>query len=275
MTASFLWGSSFTAIKIATEVLDSFSYMWLRASISLLLLLPFTLHEILRRRRAALIDARRGCLTGIFYGLTLWLQGWGTSMSTASKASFITGLHAVVVHLYASLIERRYSPWLALSLVLAIAGLYALTNPEATGLGLGDVLLIASCFTLAIQVVLVSRFSDSNPITFVFFEMLPATFFVIPDVLTGGVESMDLRTFAALLYLAAVCGNLGFALQLLGQRYVDPATATIIYQTIPIFGALTAFVVLGERMSVMQMIGAAMIFAAMILAVIEPRKVLS
>lgn len=265
--ASALWGSSFPVIKLALKYVDVYTYLWLRSAIALSILLPFALRLLSRDRALFLNSAKGGTLTGIAYLAGLGLQGLGISMTTASKAAFITGFSTVFVHLYTSLKHRHYRLDLLLSLVLAFVGLYLMTRPSG-GMNLGDMIILASAGAWAAQVILVSRYSSSSePFTFVLFETAPTTLFVIPSTYLG-LDLHAIRPIAALsiLYLALTCSVLAFSLQVVGQRSVDPATAVIIYQTEPVFASIVAWLLLGECMEPLEVVGAALILIATLIA---------
>ncbi len=269
LLATLLWGSTFPVIKIVVSI-GSFTYVWIRSLIAVVCLLPYVLVKVLRHGLGS--DYRKaavgGLTTGTAYALGLWLQGWGTGLTSASNSAFITGLNVVFVHLYVALVERRYSLKLGLELLLAIAGLYLLTLPTG-GLDLGDLLVLLSAIAWAAQVILVSKYGGFDPLYFTFFEILPAVLFVFPSMITGGFLHVSLRSFLGLLYLGTVCTVGAFSLQAYGQRYVPPEVAALIYLLEPVFAAVFAWAMLGEVMTSLQIAGAVLIFLAMIIATRE------
>jgi len=113
------------------------------------------------------IGVKGGLLANIFYVLDLWLQGLGTRYTTASNSAFITGLSIVFVHLYSYFILRRYNLKPILSLTLALSGLYLSTMPSS-GLSIGDIFVLMGSLMWASQIIIIDRFSMSNPLIFTF-----------------------------------------------------------------------------------------------------------
>jgi drug/metabolite transporter (DMT)-like permease len=270
LIATVLWGSTFPVIKLVVTDIGSFAYVWIRGLIAVLCLLPYVVFRLVKQSynpvyRRVIIG---GLLTGVAYALGLWLQGWGTGLTTASNSAFITGLNVVFVHLYVALVERRYSLRLGLELLLAVLGLYLLTMPTG-GFNIGDFLVLLGAVAWAAQVILVSKYGGADPLAFTFFEILPSVLFVLPDVLYSGLPRISIRSLLGLAYLGTVCTVGAFSLQAYGQKYVLPEIAALIYLLEPVFAAVFAWAMLGEVMTLTQIIGASLMFTAMVIATRE------
>lgn len=270
LLTTLLWGSSFPAIKVVMASLDEFTYTWLRGAIALTAMAPIVIYYHLRDglRKSEVVG---GLITGIAYTLGLWLQGWGTKYTTASNSAFITGLNVVFVHTYDAVIGRSYPPKAAASLIISITGLYVLTRPGG-GIGLGELLVLASAFFWAAQVILVDKFSRSNPITFTFYEITPSFAFIPIATLTERVNQEPIiSTIPILLYLGIACTVLAFMSQVYGQRWLRPYEAALIILLEPIFASIFAAVTLKETFDPQWMVGATLIIAGMIIAIL-PKK---
>ncbi len=268
LVTTLLWGSSFTAIKLVVGLVNEYRYVWVRAVIALLGLLPLLVYETVRGSRERLLYSLKGGIAaGVAYTLGMWLQGWGTAYTTASNSAFITGLNTVFVHVYQGLIASRYS-WLhGMSLGLAVVGLYLLTAPQG-GLGIGETLVLLGAIAWAAQVIIVDKYSGSSPPVFTFAEAAVAVSMIIPDaVVYGDPFSIPIEALPLLAYLGIVCTDAAFALQVYGQRGVDPAAAAIIFLLEPVFAHVIARFLLGEEYGFVEVFGAGLIVAAAALAV--------
>jgi drug/metabolite transporter (DMT)-like permease len=261
---SVLWGTSFPVIKTVMYYVNEYTYTWVRSLIAILGLTPYLLYTYYRGR-FSVSTAKGGLLAGIAYALGLWLQGWGTKYTTASNSAFITGLNIIYVHIYSATVMRRYSIKLFLALILSISGLYLLTTPT-TGFNLGDLLVLAGSFMWALQIILVDRYSGGDPLIFTLFEMVPALTFLIPDVVFYSTISVSVNVLLMITYLAFVCSNTAFALQVFGQRYVSPAVTAIVFLLEPIVAAILSYVLLGEVFTSIKVLGASLILTAMFLS---------
>lgn len=264
VATTMLWGTSFPAIKLVVVEVGEYAYTWMRGALSLAVLAPYL---ALKAARGGLDGRalRGGILAGVAYSLGLWLQGWGTGLTTASNSAFITALHMVWVHLYAALVDRRYTGRLAAALALAVVGVFLLTRPDVK-LNVGDLLVLAGSFMWAAQVVIVDRYSGVDPAQFTAAQIAVSTVFIVPDAAVNGLRSPPADALALLLYLAAGPGVGAFTLQVYGQRFVDPATATLVFQLEPVFAAVASYLWIHETLAPTQILGASLIMAAIAVA---------
>ena len=263
--ASLIWGTSFPAMKISVSGVGEFTYTWMRATFAIIMLLPYI---FVRRREIDRGIMKAGFLAGLTYAMGIWLQGWGTKFTTASNSAFITGLYMVFVHLYVALMIKRYSPKLSLSLILAISGLYMLARPDLK-FNVGDFLVLLSALFWAANILIIDRYSDKNPVILTFFEMIPSVFFILPDISTTGLPSLNLNQLMVLMYLGFACSNGATIFQIYGQRFIEPASASVIYLFEPVFAAIFSFALLGEIMKIHEIAGASLILLAMLVASTE------
>jgi drug/metabolite transporter (DMT)-like permease len=197
-------------------------------------------------------------------------QTIGLQYTTASTASFITGLSVILVTLLSCLVDKRWpSITVLISVVLATAGIALITLHNGFTFNVGDwwVFLCACCF--AVYVVLASKFVQSgNTLTLTFAQLVTIT------VVTGGIALFmgvitvphTRNVWIAILFCAIFASVIAFSLQLHFQRYVSANKTAIIFATEPVFATLTAAVYLHERITWLFAIGALMVFTAIVLS---------
>jgi len=263
---SMVWGSSFPAIKFIVSVVDEATYTWMRGAVALISLSPYILYHLSKNKigRRTVVG---GLWAGAAFTLGLWLQGWGTKYTSASNSAFITGLFIIFVHIYDSLSNRRYSPSAFTSLVIAIVGVYLLTMPTG-GIGLGEALVLAGALFWAAQVIIVDRHSGSNPLIFTFYQVAPTLIFLPIGLSTQGLSiSSATKILPAIIYLGLVPTNLGFILQVYGQRWLGPFEASLVMLFEPVFAAIFSALLIGESFSLSWVLGAGLILAGMLIAI--------
>ena len=70
----------------------------------------------------------------------------------------------------------------------------------------------------------------------------------------------------SILYTAVMSSGVAYTLQILGQRYTDPAPATLLMSLESVFAALSGWLILHERLTPKELLGCALVFAAVLLA---------
>lgn len=259
-----LWGTSFPVIKILVSNVNEYTYVWVRGLLSIIFLTPLILFYI-SKKYVSKECVKGGLLAGIFYGLGLFFQGWGTSYTTASNSAFITGLNVLFVHLIVASMYKRYSIRLFASLVSGILGLYLLSSPTTIG-RLGDFLVLIGAVMWALQIIVFDKYSKCNPFILVYFMFAPTQTFILFDPSPADILETRINVLFGFIYLAIFCSIGAFALQAYGQKKVPPETAATIFLLEPVFASIFAYMFLGETLTFKQLIGASFILLSMYLA---------
>ncbi|MGQ3890000.1 EamA family transporter [Legionella sp. CNM-1927-20] len=136
LLATMLWGMTFSFIKDAVTTLNPFNflYWWFGIASILLFILFFKKIKINKK------NTYYGIPLGISLAGTVIFQTVGLFYTTASTASFITGLSVVLVALIESLLNRSYtSVYLIVSIALSIVGISLITLSNGLIINQGDI----------------------------------------------------------------------------------------------------------------------------------------
>ncbi|MEM3998640.1 MAG: DMT family transporter [Ignisphaera sp.] len=262
VVATVLWGSSFVFIKFSVESVSGFGYTFYRMLFAVALLTPV----VLLRFSRGLFDYRGfvgGLAVGVTYMLGLLLQGIGTRYTLPSTSAFITGLNTVHVHAYCAFVERSYSLDLLASLLMALAGLYMVTAPSG-GFGFGEAMVFAGSIAWGAQIVLVSRYGRvaKSYTDFLYGMFLPSLALAPYALVVDNPRSIGLGTWLYIAYLAVACSVAASYLQVIGQKHVNPAIASIIYLLEPFFALIFSIFIYGEKADPVRVVGGALIMLA-------------
>jgi drug/metabolite transporter (DMT)-like permease len=149
--ATTCWGLSFVAVRIALEGLSPHLLVGLRSGLgAAILLLLLALRGLPLLPEAA--DRPRCLLLGLLFGVHLIVQTVALGMTTAIHAGWIIAFVPVVVALLgAAFLSRRLMALGWAGIALATAGVLLVTSaPAELGrAGLGDLLMLSTCFTWA------------------------------------------------------------------------------------------------------------------------------
>ena len=271
LVVTVVWGTTFPAMKLLSAHLDALQIIWLRFVIALVVLAP--LWWGIRRG-----ERLWGCALGVLLFLAFWLQIEGLARTSSNRNAFVTGLNVLVVPLVAmAALGRRYGWPLWAACAMACAGM-ALMFHESAPWNLGDTLTLASTVFYAIYILALeecARRTAAHPLRATRMAAAQATVMALAStlLLTGQGSGMgwlqstwQLPTAAwvALLYLGLLASVVVVSLQAWGQQRVDALRSAIVFGLEPVFAALTAWVLLGERLGGAGWTGAALIVAALV-----------
>ena len=76
-------------------------------------------------------------------------------------------------------------------------------------------------------------------------------------------------------YCGVISGGVGYTLQMIGQRMSDPTTAGLLLSCESLFGAISGALILHEQMTARELLGAAIMFLAIILVQLPIRSVIA
>ena len=266
LLATALWGTSFVAVKSALADATPFAFLTVRFGIAALLLAPGTRF----RPRPAGPELRGGALLGILVAVGFVAQTAGLVITTPSRSAFIVAVSSVLAPVIALALLGERPRWLtAAALALATLGIYFLTGPDAGGLNRGDALTLICAACFGGQIVAVTELSRRYDARRLVFIQIGATA-VVAALATAFLEQPHIRWttgfIGALGYTVLFASTICFLLQMRAQREMSSARAALIFCLEPLFAAVTSWLVLGERLSLLQWSGGALILVGMLLA---------
>ncbi len=276
---SVIWGSAFVAQSAAMDLgMLPYAFTAVRMLVGAVCLMPF----IYLRRRTALPATREGkarllrsgMLIGVAVAVASCLQQAGLQYTTAGKGAFLTALYILLVPIVgAAFFHRKTGLWTWLCLVIGAVGLWFLSITEAFTLEKGDALMILCALVFTLQILLVDKFApDFDPLTLCCLEFLTAGLLsFLPMAIFEGFGFQNIRpAIWCILYCGIFSCGIAYWLQIVGQRHLPPALASLIMSFESVFGALFGALLLHERMTGRELLGCALIFAALVLSQVVP-----
>ncbi len=281
MLTALIWGVSFVAQSVSAELVGPFTFNAVRFLLGGLVLMPWILF-LERRRRMAGAEKQKGpekesgrplLVGGICCGLALCaasnLQQLGIGYTTVGKAGFITAMYIVIVPFLGLLAGRRpgFAAWAGVA--LGVVGLYFLCMTESFTVGRGDLYVIACALVFAVHILLIDYFS---PLTDGI--KLSCVQFLVCGLMSGILALLrEQISFAALvsawapiLYAGVLSCGVGYTLQTVGQKWLEPTAASLLLSLESLFSALAGFALLGQQLTSRELMGCALMAAAIVLA---------
>ena len=217
-----------------------------------------------------------GLVCGLFMTAAGLCQQWGLDLgSTAGKGSFITSFYMVLVPVGAVLLLHqrvRLSLWGCL--LLALFGLYLLCLKPGERFEKPDLFLLSCAILYTGHILAVDHFSHRvNPVKLACLQMLfGALLTVVPAFAFETLTMEGLRSsLIPMLYLGIFSSGIGFSLQVLAQSGADNAPLVTLFMSMEsVFGVLFGALVLKERLSLREIAGCVLMFAAIVLSQAVP-----
>jgi drug/metabolite transporter (DMT)-like permease len=272
-----IWGSSFSILRhfLADGALPPLSLLSARMTLASVLLGGFLLARKLTRTPVPTFAPtllRDGAIAGLLLAVGFLLQTEGLTRTTASRSGFFTGLLVVFVPVLEFLIFRKRPALPAfVGILLAFAGMASLAGPLDTGTptGLGDALTIACAVVFAGHILWLGRVAPRHPVSSLLFLQLAITALVsgVAGWLTepARIPFGNPSLLAAMIYLSLFATLLAFGVQTWAQTIVTPIRLALLNALEPVFAALWAAALLGERLSGRELSGGALIVLGVVL----------
>lgn len=283
--AAFIWGTAFVAQSMGMDYLGPFAFNGIRSFVGGIALLPcIALLNIIGKKtegekNEASGGNRRTLLTGgICCGLCLFaassLQQIGIQYTTVGKAGFITAFYIVLVPVLGIFLKKRASWKVWAAVLLSIAGLYFLCITETFTIGKGDIYVFLCALIFSVHILVIDYFAPKTDGV----KMSCIQFFVVGVLSFPFMLLLETTTFAAvlkslgpILYAGVMSSGVAYTLQIIGQKNMNPAVASLILSLESSISVLAGWVMLGQNLSAREGAGCIMMFAAIILAQIPDR----
>lgn len=282
---AFIWGTAFVAQSVGMDYLEPFTFNGVRSLIGGVALLPcISLLQLMNEkngtRKADGGGSRKDLVTGgAACGLLLFaassLQQIGIQYTTAGKAGFITAFYIVIVPVLGIFLRKKIGWKVWTAVVIALAGLYFLCITDRFTVGKGDILIFMCAMVFSLHILVIDYFSpkvDGVKMSCIQFFVcgiasMPFMFLLETPKLGAMIEG-----WMPLLYAGVLSCGVAYTLQIIGQKNVNPAVASLILSLESCFSVLAGWVVLGERLSVRESVGCVLMFAAIILAQLPEKE---
>src|SRR5580700_2261644 len=284
--ASLIWSGQGIAVKVLDPHLGPIAITFLPFYITTLLFVPL----LIRMRRAnpgaakpSLQDWIKFAVAGVA-GQVLAQLGmtWGISKSLASNGAILNLLIPVISAVLASfMLKERLTLLRTASLAIGLVGVAFLSIGDIRQASFGsmkfltgNLLIFGGCFGSSFYNVyckgLMQKFQE---VEILIYSYITASVFSIPLFIwiepfhLRSLSSFDGKSIAAFLFLAFFMYGASMLLFFKALQHLDVTTASTSLYLVPVFGVVLAASLLGERLSMAALVGAAIVLISTILVV--------
>ncbi|MCB1377067.1 MAG: DMT family transporter [Alphaproteobacteria bacterium] len=271
LLAALIWGVAFYFQKAAMLHLGPLLFLGLRATIAAVALAPFAMREDRGSGNVVPIAV----LGGLFFFVAAAIQQIGIVEATVTNTGFLTALYVVVTPFLVWLLKRQ-TPGAAIWIgaTLAFAGTWALSGGSFADYSRGDLLIaLSSVFWSCFIITTGESGRYGRPLTYVSVQFTAVAILALSSALLFETVSAEaiMNAIVPVMYVGLLSSAVTFAILAMALRHVPPARAAILLSFETVFAAIAGAIMLGERLHPVGWIGAALMFAAILVVQLGKR----
>lgn len=267
-----IWGFAFVAQRVGMDYIGPFWYSGIRFAMGALFLIPIYLMKNKKSKKTGIFTRGNlgvSLLAGTILFIAANFQQVGIKFTTAGKAGFITGLYVVLVPLAGLFFRRRTRINAWMGAVLAALGLYFLSLTGGFVMERGDFLVFLGAFFWTAHILVIDRFSPNmDSLVFSIGQYLVCSILssIIALIVENLTWSMISSALPALIYGGVFSIGIAYTLQVVAQKTIQPAHASIILSLESVFALLGGIILLSEPLTLRTLLGSALMLAGMIIS---------
>ena len=285
MLTAMIWGTAFVFQRVGMESIEPITFNASRMALAAVAVGAVSAVPTAARknRRAALSTAEReayrkntiigGICCGTFLAAASIFQQMGIVYTTAGKAGFITAMYMLLVPVIGFVFFQRRNTWIVwFAVLMGVVGMYFLCMTESLSLNRGDTMVCICAVLFSGHILCCDHFARlGDPIRISAIQFAACTVLSAAAALILEEPTWAKISSAAIpiLYCGIVSGGIGYTLQIIAQKYTDPAIASLLMSLESVFAVIAGALLLGERMSGRELLGCVIMFAAIVLVQIR------
>lgn len=278
---ALIWGVAFVAQSEGMNYVGGFTFNACRFIVGGVVLIPciFFLRRVngdqwakldrseqAKRRKTGIIG---GICCGVFIFLGSTFQQFGIAQTTVGKAGFITSLYIIIVPILGLFLRKKVGLNIWVSVGIAALGMYLLCITEGFAISRGDFLVFVCAIGFSLHILVIDYFSPKADGV-----VISCAQFFTAGIISGVLMFLFERptwdavtaAWAPVLYAGVMSCGVGYTLQVVAQKDVEPTIASLIMSLESVFSLLAGWVLLGQKMSPKELSGCVLVFGAIVLA---------
>lgn len=288
LITAILWGFAFVAQTTASSDIGPFTFNASRNIIGAVLLTGVI---AMRKRlghdeapqlgsdgnasgytRKALVIAGVTCGVVLFAASYLQQAGitaYPAGAAASGRSGFVTATYMIMVALMGVVVGKKTQPIVFVAVAVSMLGMYLLCVPNGLGsIYVGDWLVLASALGYALHIIVIDRFTRIDGVRLSRVQLMTSA--AIALVCALAFEHPDPAAIAAalvpILYAGICSDGIAYTFQIIAQKTTDPTVASILMSLESVFAAIGGWLILSESLSAVELLGCALVFAAVMLA---------
>ena len=277
LLATVIWGSAFVAQSVGMDHVGPYTFQAIRCAMAAIGLVPvIAIFDAGKNDGKSFISRfadKKLWMAGVLAGIPLCfaanLQQIGILYTDAGKSAFLTAMYIIFVPLIGIFLKRRPSPMIPVCVLLAAIGLYFLSCAGVSGINIGDICLLLCALAFAVQITVIDRFAQVvDPLRLNCIQAAVCAAGSALVMLFTATPTLDgiAGSWWPMCYAGFLSMGVAYSLQIIGQKHLDPAPASLIMSLESVFAALSGWIFLQETMTFEESVGCILVFLAVILS---------
>ncbi len=282
LLAAVVWGLSFVAQSEGAQI-GTFTFNGIRTLLGGIVLVPLVILSFVKEKaekekvtgEKVRFPFKDVLIGGLCCGIPLFMGGNFQQHAFyldlgPGKVGFITALYMLLVPVAGIFLKQkvRFNIWIGV--VLGVAGLYLLSVPaEGFGsIGKGEIIAICGAVAFAAHILVIDRFCQKvNNIALSCAQFFVAGTLSLICMFIFEEPNLAAITGAApeIAYAGIMSCGVAFTAQIFGQKYSNPAVASVLLCLESVFAVLFGWLLLKDVLTGREYIGCAIMFVAVLL----------
>ena len=212
-------------------------------------------------------------VSGIFFALDLICWHWSIKLTTVSKATFLSNLAPIVVIIFSLIfLKERFSKFFYLATLLSIVGMLMLLGESFKfnkSQFIGDLLGVLTAVWYGSYIVTISQLRKKYNSTSIMFlsGIVTAIILLIVSILfEQSLIPQSLFTITIIFLLGFICQFMGQSFITYSLAYLSASLSSLCLLIQPIAATVLAYLFFGEKLTIIQFFGSALILIGIYIA---------
>lgn len=277
--AALIWGLSFVFQSEGSGMVETFTFNGVRTFLGGVVLLPLLVIRHKKENKGLAPGQKKKypfkdvIIGGVCCGIPLFiggnLQQHAFNFLDAGKVGFITALYMLLVPVFGLFLKQKAKLNVWIGVAVGVVGLYLLSIKKGDfSLGKGELITMLCAIAFAAHILTIDHFCrrvetfSLSCAQFLFAGGLSLVCMFIFE--TPKMEAI-LSAAPQILYAGIMSCTGAFTLQIFGQKYAEPAVASILLCLESVFSVIFGWIILGQALDARELTGCAVMFVGIIL----------
>ena len=284
---SFIYGKDtiFVSQSVGVDHIPPLAFNGIRSLLGAASLIPVIVLTDRTRKKQGTFNAQRnnksfwaaGMVCGTALGVASAFQTYALKFTTAGKCGFVTALYILFVPIIGIALGKKLRKIIIFAVTLALFGMYFLCMyGDDMSINKGDVMTFICSLCFSVHILLIDHYSPKvDGVKLSCLQFLVAGVINCAGMIFTGIPSWtDISgCVTAILYAGIMSCGIAYTLQILGQKHTNPTVASILMSFESVFAAIAGWIILGDSMTVNEVFGCVLMFAAIIIAQLPEKKI--